>query len=163
MKEWWLAQSERDRRILAIGAVVATVAAFYSLLWEPLHQRSSKYQQLIQEQTQLLQWMQQRSTEAKQLMAGSPNRPKSKQGGTLLSLVDEQARKAGLGKGLKRVEPAGKGQVRLWFEEVAFNKLASWLGTLEKTYGTQVDSAVIDRGTSPGQVNARLVIKRERP
>lgn len=162
MKAWWLAQSERDRRILLIGAVVVVLAAFYSLLWDPLHQRGDKYRQLIAEQAQTLQWMRQSSLTAKQLMAAPTARTaraKPKRTGTLLSLVDRQARRAGLGSGLKRVEPAGKDRVRLWFDEVSFDQLVRWIGTLEKDYGADVASATLDRGKTAGRVNARLVIE----
>jgi len=164
MKDWWLAQSPRDRRILAIGGVFVVVAIFYSFLWEPLHQRHAKYQQQIQEQRQLLQWMQARSAEAKQLMSHSPShspsqRSKPKHQGSLLSLVDRLAKQAGLGDGLKRVEPVGKTGVRLWLEDVEFSHLSQWLDTLSGQHGAEVDTAAIDRAESPGRVNARLLIK----
>lgn len=160
MKAWWLAQSPRDRRILTIGGLFVVVAVFYSLLWEPLQQRHSKYQLQIQEQRQLLQWMQERSAEAKRLMAQTPSQGAlPKRQGSLLSLVDRLAKKAGLGDGLKRVEPVGKTGVRLWIEDVEFTRLSNWLNTLSSQHGAEVDNAVIDRGEAPGRVNARLLIK----
>ena len=164
MKDWWLAQSPRDRRILAIGSMFVVVAIFYSFLWEPLYQRHAKYQLQIQEQHQLLQWMQERSAEAKQLMTRSPahsptQRSKPKRKGSLLSLVDRLAKKAGLGDGLKRVEPVGRSGVRLWLEDVEFTHLSDWLNTLSSQHGAEVDSAAIDRAEAPGRVNARLLIQ----
>ena len=161
MKDWWQEQSPRDRRILLIGSVFAGFALLYLLLWQPMHQQRDKYRQQIIDQRQLLQWMQQRSVEAKALMkqpAGSGSHQPIK--GSLLSLVDKEARRAGLGKGLKRVEPAGNDQVRLWLESVEFKRLIIWLGGLETKYGTRIESAAIDRTDTLGQVNARLVIKR---
>jgi len=160
MKDWWQEQSPRDRRILRIGSVFAGIALIYLLLWQPLHQQRDKYRQQITDQRQLLQWMQQRSIEAKALMKQPDGRNHQAIKGSLLSLVDKEARRAGLGKGLKRVEPAGSDQVRLWFDAVEFNRLVTWLGSLEDKYGTRIESAVIDRTENVGQVNARLVIKR---
>lgn len=160
MKDWWLQQSPRDRRILLIGSVFVGLALFYLLLWQPLHQKRDHYRQQIGEQRQLLQWMKQRSVEAKSLMAGAAGPARQAYNGSLLSLVDKQARRAGLSSGIKRVEPAGKDQVRLWFEGVDFNRLVRWLGALEKKFGTDVDSAVIDHTATIGRVNARLVMKR---
>jgi len=160
MKDWWLAQSPRDRRILAIGGVFVVIAIFYGLLWDPIHQRHGKYQRQILEQRQLLQWMQARGAEAKQLMSHSPTQSsKPKHQGSLLSLVDRLAKQAGLGDGLKRVEPVGKTGVRLWLEDVDFNHLSQWLDTLSGQHGAEVDTAAIDRAESPGRVNARLLIK----
>lgn len=160
MKDWWREQSPRDRRVLLIGSIFTSFALVYMLLWEPLHQQRDRYRQQIDEQRQLLHWMNERSVEAKLLMArsGGPATPASS--GSLLSLVDKQARAAGLGKGLKRVEPAGKNQVRLWFDGVDFNLLVTWLGSLEEKFGADVDSAVIDHTDTIGRVNARLVITR---
>jgi general secretion pathway protein M len=163
MKEWWQEQSQRDRRIVRIGAIFASIALLYLLLWQPLHQQRDKYRQQITDQRQLLQWMHQRSAEARALMkqpGGQSGQPRQPIIGSLLSLVDKQARKAGLGKGLKRVEPAGADQVRLWFDAVEFSRLVAWLGSLESEYGTRIESAVIDRTEAVGQVNARLVINR---
>lgn len=160
MKDWWQEQSARDRRILRIGSIFLVLALIYLLLWQPLHQKRDKYRQQITEQRQLLQWMHERSAEAKALMKQPGGQRHQPIKGSLLSLVDKEARKAGLGKGLKRVEPAGTDQVRLWFDAVEFNRLVAWLGSLENKFGTRIDSAVIDRTETVGRVNARLVIKR---
>lgn len=160
MKDWWQEQSARDRRILRIGSIFLVLALIYLLLWQPLHQKRDKYRQQITEQRQLLQWMHERSAEAKALMKQPGSQRHQPIKGSLLSLVDKEARKAGLGKGLKRVEPAGTDQVRLWFDAVEFNRLVAWLGSLENKFGTRIDSAVIDRTETVGRVNARLVIKR---
>lgn len=164
MKDWWLAQSPRDRRILAIGGLFVVVAVFYSFLWEPLQARNAKYHQQIQEQRQLLQWMQERGAEAKRLMTRSPTPgAKPKREGSLLSLVDRLAKKAGLGDGLKRVEPVGKTGVRVWIEDVEFSRLINWLNTLSSQHGAEADNAVIDRGDMPGRVNARILVQWGNP
>lgn len=160
MKEWWQQQSPRDRRILRIGSIVVAIAMIYLLVWQPLHQRRDKYRQQITDQRQLLQWMHERSAEARVLMKQPGGQHHQPIKGSLLSLVDKEARRAGLGKGLKRVEPAGTDQVRVWFDAVEFSRLVAWLGSLENSFGTRIESAVIDRTETPGQVNARLVIKR---
>ena len=159
MKDWWHEQSARDRRILLFGSIFLGIALTYLLLWEPLHTQQRRYHQQISEQQQLLSWMQRSSAEAKSLLhASGTARPAAS--GTLLSMVDKEARSAGLGKGLKRVEPSGKDQVRLWFDGVDFNRLITWLGGIEKKFGSQLDSAVIDRTDTVGRVNARMVISR---
>ena len=160
MKEWWQEQSPRDRRILRIGSIFGGFVLVYLLLWQPLHQQRDKYRQQITDQRQLLQWMHARSAEAKALMKQPDGQRHQPIKGSLLSLVDKEARRAGLGKGLKRVEPAGTDQVRLWFDAVEFNRLVAWLGSMESKFGTRIESAVIDRTEAIGQVNARLVINR---
>ena len=160
MKAWWQEQSPRDRRILRIGSIIVAITLIYLLLWQPLHQRRDKYRQQITDQRQLLQWMHERSAEAKALMKQPDGHSLQPINGSLLSLIDKEARRVGLGKGLKRVEPAGADQVRLWLDAVEFNRLVGWLGSLESKFGTRIESAVIDRTDTVGRVNARLVIKR---
>jgi general secretion pathway protein M len=79
-------------------------------------------------------------------------------GRSLLAVTDSTARAGGLGDALKRVEPEGRDNVRVWLDGASFDVLLKWLATLSTTHGIQVDSATLERSETAGRVNARLTL-----
>ena len=75
-------------------------------------------------------------------------------------MADSTARSNGLGAALKRVEPEGSRNVRVWLENASFDQVMKWLGTLNTTYGIRTDSASLERvADATGRVNARLSLQ----
>lgn len=155
--EYWQGLQPRERIALAIGGVAVLFAMFYFLLWQPLMNARVEMQREVQQQRELLQWMRNAAAEAKVLRGTSaPSGGKKRLGGqSLLSLVDSTAKRQGLGNAMKRLEPDG-GEVRVWFEGAAFDRLAGWLQVLARENGVRVISATVERSDVPGGVDARL-------
>jgi general secretion pathway protein M len=159
MKQWWQGLEPGEQRLLRIGGLFLIGVLLYLLAWEPVQRQHQRSLEQVAEQRALLQWMRERALEAQQLRAASSSlgHPKQARQGSLLSVIDRGARAAGLGKAMKRVEPAGGNKARVWLESVSFDPLVTWLGELQAKHGIGVDSMTIDRGTTPGRVDARLV------
>ncbi len=154
LNEYWEGLQPRERVALLAGAAVLLVATLYFFLWQPLMSSRAEMRQEVAQQRALLRWMNGAASEARRLRgSGAGNRMQG--GQSLLSLVDQSARKAALGGVVKRVEPDGK-QVRIWLEGAGFDKLVGWLERLERDNGVSVVKATIERADSPGVVNARL-------
>ena len=51
-------------------------------------------------------------------------------------------------------------EVRVWFEDVAFDNLARWMHELETRHGVRVTNADLERRAGAGLVNARLTLVR---
>lgn len=159
MKEFWTNLSQRDRQLLIFaGALLLVFILFMS--WSSLHTRVDRLRSLVHDQQVLDQWMQDSAAELRQLQsAGGTQGAPAATDKSLLALVDQTARQAGLGGAIKRVEPEQDDSVRVWFEQVAFDDMVRWLAKLQRTYAVQIDTISVERQDQPGRVNVRLVLK----
>ena len=160
MKSWWNSLNERERWLVAGSAVLVPLFLSYTLIWQPFHNRLQNLRQTVALQRQELAWMRQAAVEIKQLGGTtSSSRPRRQGQQSLLTLVDQSARTAGLGTALKRIEPQGEDKLRVQFEQVGFDQLIHWLGSLEQDYGVTLVNATVDRQTESGRVDARLILQ----
>lgn len=159
MKAWWARLQANERRIMIAGAVVLALVVPYFGVWLPLQDDIAALEEQVREQQAVKRWMQQAAAEVKQLSAsGSAPAERPRDGRSLLAVVDQTAKRSGLGPGLRRLEPEGRAAVRVWLEQVAFDDMAAWLTGLEQQNGLVVDTITIDRQDLPGQVNARITL-----
>lgn len=158
MKNWWQNLEQRERWILTAGGVVVMLAILYLLVWEPVSKGVTNLQRDVQGRRGTLQWMQTASGEVATLNATARPRGRGLGGRSLLSVVDQSARRSQLGPALKRVEPEGKNKVRVWLENVPFDSVVSWIGRMDNRYGVVVDSIRVERQKEAGKVNARVTL-----
>lgn len=143
--------SERDRRTLLIGGVIAALLLLYVVI-QLDSSVSSAHKRIIKKQTDLA-WMR---TAAPELAAiGSHAGPN---GQSLLVLVDSSARESGLASSLAGSDPAGPGGLSVRLQKAPFDSLIPWLARLSQQNGIRVDTASIETAGSPGLVNAALVL-----
>ncbi len=155
MNEWFQGLSDREKRIVLVGAVALTIMLFYMLLWNPLSGSVSNLHKSVESESKNLAWMKAAAQEVK---------GKNRGGGagvqrgdeSLMTLIDRTVREGTLGAALKRVQPDKDGVVRVWLEDAPFDDMVFWLGSLKNAYGITVDNAVIERSERPGYVKARL-------
>lgn len=159
MKAWWSGLQVNERRMLIAGAVVLLLVLPYFGVWLPLQDDIAALEEQVREQQAVKRWMQQAAAEVKQLSAGSGSVVRPRDGRSLLAVVDQTAKRSGLGPGLKRLEPEGQAAVRVWLEQVAFDDMVAWLTGLEQQNGLVVATITIDRQDLPGQVNARITLE----
>jgi general secretion pathway protein M len=162
MKNWWNGLTARERWIVGSGVLLSLILVGYGLIWQPWQRALGDLRQAVANQRRDLAWMQQAVMEVKQLgtaATGAATKPTGAPGQSLLTLVDQSAKKAGLGTVLKRVEPQGSEQLRVQLEGVGFDELIRWLGTLEREYAVRIDTATVDRRSESGRVDARIVLQ----
>jgi len=151
--------SPRERQLIAAGVAVI-VFLIPLIVWLSLQGRIERLQGVVEQRQALDQWMQAAAREAAQLRGRMPRAGAHKAGGqSLLALVDQTARQAGLHNALKRVEPDKESSVRVWFEGVAFDDMVRWLNNLNRSDGVGVDVVNVEKQPQSGIVNARLVLK----
>lgn len=164
MKAWWLGLQASERRILIIGAVVLLLVLPYFGLWLPLQDQVATLEKEVKEQQAVKRWMQQAAAEVKQLGGNvAPVAMQPRDGRSLLAVVDQTAKRSGLGPGLKRLEPEGQGAVRVWLEQVVFDDMVRWLAGLEQQNGLRVNTITIDRQDAPGLVDVRMTLEAPGP
>jgi general secretion pathway protein M len=154
----WMQLRPRERVGLTAATIVLAMTMVYLMLWEPVFNESEQLKRAIQQNQQLVSWMEEKSVEAKALVASSGPARGNTKGASLLGVIDSTAKRGKLGKAMKRVEPDGSNRVRVWMEEAAFDDLIRWLARLENKHGIKISSVVIDKDDARnGHVSARLV------
>lgn len=157
MKAWWEGLSSRERLLVAGGATLTLALLLYALAWQPFQASHRRLRQSVAEQRAELAAMRQMAQEIKQL-SGSGSKPATTEGRSLLTLVDQTARAAGLGAALKRVTPQGEDRLGVQFDAVEFDQLVTWLGALERDHRIVIVNLTVDRAAA-GRVNARLIVQ----
>ncbi len=160
MKTWWEILSARER-MWVVGGLGLTLVLLSYALWEPFRSSHRQLQQRAAEQRADLIWMRQAAREVKRL-SGAGVRPAS-DGRSLLTLVDQTARAAGLATALKRVAPQGEDKLSAQLDAVEFDKLIPWLGTMERDHRITLVNLSVDRTAAAGLVNARVILQGARP
>ena len=157
MKKWFAGLEPRERLLVSGGAVVLVLLLLYVVIWEPIASGYRNLQEDVTEQKQTLAWMQQAASQIKTLQRSSAGEVRGLGGRSLLAVVDQSARSAGLGDSIKRIEPDGSKGVKVWLEGVAFDPMILWLGKLTRTY--QIETSLITiEPQGGGRVNARLTL-----
>jgi general secretion pathway protein M len=145
--------SERDRRTLLIGGVVAALLLVYVII-QLDSSVSSAHKRILKKQTDL-SWMRSVAPE----LASNPGfRAQGGGGQSLLVIVDRSARESGLASALAGSEPAGPGGLSVRLQKAPFDTLITWLARLGQQNGIRVDTASIESAGSPGLVNAAIVL-----
>jgi len=145
--------SPRDRRTLLIGGVIAVILFVFAVVLPLDRNVSHLHDQVARKQADLV-WMR---TAAPEIAAAGPVRGTS--GESLIVIVDQSAREAGLGNSLAGSQPSGRGGLSVQLEKAPFDALVGWLARLSQQNGVQIESATIDSAGAPGTVNASLVLK----
>lgn len=159
MKQWWLNLASRERRTLVIGGVSLAVILFYFLLWQPLHQDNAQLARDVEQGEALLHWTRSTVAEIRALGGGEQMDVGADSEQALFALADSHAREAGLGDVLQRVEPSGEGGARVAFQQVGFDELMHWVGSLQHQYGVRIGLLTLQQSELDGRVDAQLVLE----
>jgi type II secretory pathway component PulM len=150
----WNALSERERRLVMMGAVLGVLVLLFGILLPIDHNVSRAHARIGQKQMDLA-WMRSVAPELAALpQAHSPVGQES-----LIVIVDRSARESGLGSALAGSEPSTAGGLQVRMEKAPFDALVGWLARLAQQNGLRVDGATIDNAGAPGMVNAAIVLR----
>jgi general secretion pathway protein M len=155
LEAWLGGLSERERRMVTWGGLGAAVLIFLGAIVLPLYTAAARVESRVEQKRQDLEWMR---GVAPELRAAGPASAAG-QGQSLIVIVDESARTAGLGSALTGTQPSGTGGVRVRLEGAVFDTVVAWLANLEQQYGLRIESATIDRGAQSGVVNASVILR----
>jgi general secretion pathway protein M len=160
MKAWLDSLAARERVMVMAGAVVLALFLLYALIWSPVRSGYLELQESVVGQRDTVVWMQQSAQQLAQLKRSRGAVASGLGGQSLLALADRTARADGLGDALKRVEPEGSGNVKVWLEGASFDVTVGWLASLSKKYGVNIDTVTLERvSETAGRVNARLTLQ----
>ena len=159
MRAWFNSLDDREQRFVMVAAVVLILAVLYLAVWTPLsngNKRMSAAVEVWQTSLEMLQPLRGRAgnNAATQISPQNLQQP-------LVVVIDSTLRVRKLNNEHKRSTPSGD-NIRVEFENVAFDDLMVWLGDLSTQYALQVQSGSFSMtGTdNQGRVNAQLTLGR---
>lgn len=155
---WWRGREARERRVLSIGALLVAAMLLWAFAFKPLSEARAALAEGNGRLAADLAAMRAGAAELRGAASGD-DAARARAGQSLLALADGGVRAIGLGNGLKRIEPAGDGRVRLRLEAVPFDPLAGWLETLALEQGITVAEMAVTRTEYAGQVDVQLVLQ----
>jgi len=150
--------SGRDRVALNTLAVVLFFVLSYYLLWQPAHQYMRDAESDIARSEQLLVLVRQnRSVLASMAKSGAQQGKRSSlDSQQLVSSVTNLAKRHGVT--LKRFEPGGEREIKVWIDDASFDKIMLWLKALGSSLQVTVEQISVEKGEAPGRVSARLTL-----
>lgn len=144
--KYWQGLEQRERWVLGGGAISVAAILFYSLLWSPLQTSLSFMDTSVQSMRTNLVWMEQRAEQI-QASGGVKVSQRTPRGAnqSLLAVLEQTARQAGIREAIQRLTPNQKQEVRVVLESVDFNRWVRWVDNLYKNYGVDVSSLTAER------------------
>ncbi len=143
--EWYQSFSSRDQKIvqLAIPVVVVVIVVFGILL--PVNSIVSDMQDEVKDSRKavvMLQSMAPQNTSSKQKYS------------SLTNVITDTTRRHGFK--LDRFEEKKTGEINVWFDEIAFDKMLQWLAELENQYGITTSHISVSQSSDVGIVRANV-------
>jgi general secretion pathway protein M len=142
---WWQSLQKREQQLVLGAAVTLAIAAFYWLLWAPLHLSYQTQQQQLQQVSQQLL----------QVSSFPVVSPQTKVQGSLTDIISSSARNHKIQ--VSRMQPQND-QMQVMLNDISFDQLVTWLHELQYQHHVsivQLDLAVAD---APGMVRVRRLL-----
>jgi len=153
----WNALGARERRVASVLAGFLGAALFYLLVWNPVESGLAKARsRLASVQAQLARVQEQAARVASMRAAPRVTVPANPS-----AAAAQAAERQGLREQLKRVDTEGANAVRVQIEGAPFAALMAWLVELQQQTGLRAESATLERGTNPGTVNGRMLLRAQ--
>ena len=144
-----------EQNVVKLCAVVVAGLLLYTLLWSPAKEYMEQSKAGLGRAEQLQALIESNKNTLARLAKGSGS-SKSLTSQQLDSSVTNLDKRQGLN--LKRFEPSGENEVKVWVEGVPFNDVVKWLSALQKSLKIEVDQLSLERGDADGLVSARLTL-----
>lgn len=155
--QWYESQTPRDQLIVKCVALFVVLVILYLSTWAPAKSYMDDGVRALESRKDLLALVQENRTTLKRMAQSSASSAPTLDSQQLVSSVTNLAKRSGLS--LKRFEPSGENQVKVWVDEASFDKLVSWLGALKKSLNVSVDQISLEVEDEPGRISARLTLR----
>jgi len=139
-------------KIALIGGSTALVLVLLYMLTQPLLSRSARLRDEVATRRADLVWMQNSAAEIIRT-GGAAQKPAA---ASPLKMIDQTVRANDLTGQLKRLEPGTGDEIKVWMEDVVYVDLIHWLRQLTGEGTIAIASLTVEKGGTPGRVNARL-------
>lgn len=162
MIRWWDTLAQRERWVLAGGAMAAACALMWVLLIEPAAARRESLEQAVRVEQVRLEQLRDILASLPEPETGPGASPGLPDGQSLFAVVNGTAGSHDVAGFITRVSPRGASEVDLTVESVPFDDLADWLADIARAHGIAVTQAALTRNVAPGFVTGTLSLEAQR-
>lgn len=141
--------SEREQRLVVVVTTFMAMLLFYLLVWSPLNQSVQRNQAAIENQKELLSWVQQNANRIIQLKQSGGTATRFS--GSLTQAVNQSANRHDIM--ITRMQPQND-ELQVWVDEADFNDVLNWLEAIEEQ-GIVIKDADFSETSTPGQIRIR--------
>ena len=158
MKNWFATLDGREQKFVLTAAVILAFAILYLAIWLPLdkgHRQAAAGVEIWLSSLEKLKPLKGSiaGNSGSRISPGNLQQP-------LVVVIDSTLRNRQLNTALRRSQPTGE-NIRVEFENVAFDELVIWLGDLSNQYALQVQNGSFSAsGDAQGRINAQLTLGR---
>jgi general secretion pathway protein M len=145
LQNWWQSLQKREQQLVLIAGVTLIIAAFYWLLWAPLHQAYQSQQQQLQQVNLLLQ----------QISAFPQVSAETKMQGSLTDVISSSARSHNIQ--VSRMQPQNE-QMQVMLNDLSFDQLLKWLHELQYQHKISIVQLDLAQADAPGMVRVRRLL-----
>ncbi|WP_017444455.1 type II secretion system protein GspM [Gayadomonas joobiniege] len=154
MKNWFESLAPRERQLVLGASIVLVIGLFMQLVWGPLNEAEQNARQKVNNQQQLLTWMNEKTAEYQQMK----RQDRKAVNGSLSQIVSSAARSSGIS--LSRMQPQGD-SLNVQLDEIEFNKLVRWMADLTQNKGLTIEAIDVHAAEQSGVVRVRrLQVKK---
>lgn len=155
LKQYEMMQS-RDRLALKVLGFTLVLLFLYFGLWQPAQAYKHEAEIHLQQQKDLLALVMENKSTLSKLSSASTSSQPTLNSQQLVSSVTNLAKQSGVT--LKRFEPSGESEIKVWVDDASFDKVMVWLSTLKRTLNVRVEQVSVEKSDKPGLVSARLTL-----
>ncbi len=155
MKDWFDGLAPREQWLVGGGSVVAIIIVLWALVWTPLRSGAAELDEQVASQEQLLANL----YRAEALKRSGTPRNAGNRSGSLVVVIDQTTRAAGLQSALTRNQPDGPDGIRVTLKDAQFDAVVRWLADLSAA-GVLAETVSVDQTRQAGIVNCTLVLRR---
>ncbi|MCP4957589.1 type II secretion system protein M [Photobacterium aquimaris] len=156
IKAWWKSLSQREQYLLLGAGSALAIAMLYWGVWQPLNQRAAAAQNKINQQRQLLTWVEHKANQISALKRVGGTVNVSDQG--LNQVINETTTRFKID--LIRMQPRND-DLQVWVQPLPFDTLVNWLVYLQQSYGINTQFIDLSKTDKNGMVEVnRLQLGR---
>ncbi|MFC3034812.1 type II secretion system protein GspM [Pseudoalteromonas fenneropenaei] len=149
---YWRGLKDQEQRLLLVAGGVFVIFVLYMGVVKPLQDGIKNAQKELQQQTELLAWVQESVVKLK---ASTPKQAQSNQ--SLSQVVNSTRGRYNIN--IAKMQPSDNA-LRLTIDSVEFNRLVSWIDELVSRHGVKIESLDLAQDSQPGYVRvSRLVLE----
>ncbi|MES9881995.1 MAG: type II secretion system protein M [Sedimenticola sp.] len=156
---WWRSLAPRERLFLGWGVFITLMLGLYMGVAQPLETKIAQAETRLQITETELNKIREIAVEYQKL-GKSKKRAKTKNGSSLLAVIDKSSAKFELKQSIKRITPEGKSKVRIQLQNARFDKLIAWLNNLAINRGIHTQTVSLRKEGRPGLVTVNLELKQ---
>jgi len=159
VKAYFKNLNPREQKLVLAAGFFVLLFLPYQFIYAPFQDSLTKMQVDTEKVKKNIAWMNNKSQEVRSLSGAGGSRSASKT--SLLTLVETTTKQNKLNKNLRKVQPAGSSNVKVWLDEVPFDRLMQWLDSLVVTHGLSIQDITVEKQSGKGIVNAKINMSAE--